>query len=92
MDNDLFADNTPKTAQELADFLRIMADKIESGGMTITRGSDLLELEFPQRFGFRFKVKDDVGRSTTKRKVQVGFRWRVGEEESTKPDNSMVIT
>ncbi|MCP4408499.1 MAG: amphi-Trp domain-containing protein [Gammaproteobacteria bacterium] len=75
MDKDLITDKGTKSSKEIADFLRSVADKIDSGSMNLSRGSTSLDLEFPDRMGFRFKVKDDISRSGTQRKVQIGFRW-----------------
>ncbi|MEN8129994.1 MAG: amphi-Trp domain-containing protein [Pseudomonadota bacterium] len=75
MDKDLITDKGTKSSKEIADFLRSVADKIDSGSMSLSRGNTSLDLEFPDRMGFRFKVKDDISRSGTQRKVQIGFRW-----------------
>lgn len=75
MDKDLITDKGTKSSKEIADFLRSVADKIDSGSMTLSRGRTSLDLEFPDRMGFRFKIKDDISRSGTQRKVQIGFRW-----------------
>lgn len=75
MDKDLITDKGTKSSKEIADFLRSVADKIDSGSMTLSRGRTSLNLEFPDRMGFRFKIKDDISRSGTQRKVQIGFRW-----------------
>lgn len=79
MDKRLISNKGKKSKQELADFLRAVADRIEAGTMTVGRGDDSpLVLELPDKFGFRFGVKDDIGRSGTQRKVQIGFRWQLG--------------
>ncbi len=81
MDKDLISDKGDKSSKEVADFLRSVADKIDEGSLTITRGEKTLTLEFPKQMGFRFKVKDDISHSGTKRKVQIGFRWRTDQQE-----------
>ena len=80
MDRYLFRDKNSKSAEELSSFLRAVADKIDQGSMTISKGKDSVELDFPRQFGFRFYVKDDISTSGTQRKVQIGFRWRKGKE------------
>lgn len=83
MDNVLISEKGNKSARELSNFLRTVADKIDEGKMTLTKGQDTLELVFPDDMGFRFKIKDDVSHSETKRKVQIGFRWRTDIEASS---------
>ncbi|MBF0622318.1 MAG: amphi-Trp domain-containing protein [Magnetococcales bacterium] len=92
MDKRLFIDKGTKTRQEMAAFLRTVADRVESGAMTLSRGDESLQLDIPQELGFRFNVKDDISRTKTQRKVQIGFRWVLGETK--KPDvlNDMVIS
>ena len=68
-------DKGNKSAQELAAFLRTVADKIDQGSLTLTQGRKSLKLRLPGRFGFRFKVKDEITDTGTHRKVQIGFRW-----------------
>ena len=75
MDKVLITDKGNKSSKEVSDFLRKVADKIDEGSLTLKRGGDSLNLDFPRDMGFRFKVKDDISRSNTQRKVQIGFRW-----------------
>ncbi len=86
MDKDLITDKGNKSSKELSDFLRSVADKIDEGSLTLTRGRESLKLEFPKQMGFRFKVKDDVSRSGTQRKVQIGFRWRMDKQGKESAD------
>lgn len=76
MDKVLISEKGNKTSKELSEFLRTIADKIDEGKLTLTKGKESVDLEFPDDMGFRFKIKDDVSRKETKRKVQIGFRWR----------------
>jgi len=93
MDKELITDKGNKSSKEISDFLRSVADKIDEGSMNLSRGRDSLSLEFPDRMGFRFKVKDDISRSGTQRKVQIGFRWRKGKEgEKVKESEDLVIS
>lgn len=84
MDKVLISEKGNKTSKELSEFLRTVADKIDEGKLTLTKGKESVELEFPDDLGFRFKIKDDVSRSETKRKVQIGFRWRTDKKAANK--------
>ncbi|MGN7611976.1 amphi-Trp domain-containing protein [Magnetococcales bacterium HHB-1] len=90
MDQVLFRDKGQKSATELATFLRAVAERVEAGSMTLNRGEESLALEMPKQFGFRFNVKDDIGRSGTVCKVQIGFRWKRGSEDQEQ--SSMTIS
>ena len=81
MDKDLITDKGNKSSKEISDFLRSVANKIDEGSLTLSRGKESLTLDFPRQMGFRFKVKDDISRSGTQRKVQIGFRWRKDQKE-----------
>ncbi len=90
MDKDLISDKGYKSSKEIADFLRSVADKIDSGSMSLSRGGTSLDLEFPSQMGFRFKVKDDISRSGTQRKVQIGFRWDKDKKAKEKPEGLII--
>ena len=91
MDKDLISDKGDKSSKEISNFLRKVADKIDEGSLTLSRGQETLELQFPRDMGFRFKVKDDISRSGTQRKVQIGFRWRTDEEGRAKQTDALVL-
>lgn len=90
MDKDLITDKGNKSSKEISDFLRSVADKIDSGSMSLSRGGTSLDLEFPGQMGFRFKVKDDISRSGTQRKVQIGFRWDKDKKGKEKPGDLII--
>ena len=76
MDKVLISEKGHKTSRELSDFLRDVANRIDAGRLTLSKGDELIDLKIPDDMGFRFKVKDDISHNETKRKVQIGFRWR----------------
>lgn len=84
MDKVLISEKGNKTSKELSEFLRTVADKIDEGKLVLSKGKDSVELDFPDDLGFRFKIKDDVSRKETKRKVQIGFRWRTDVKAADK--------
>ena len=84
MDKVLISEKGNKSSQELSQFLRDIANKIDEGSLTLSKGNQSVELDFPDEMGFRFKVKDDVSRNETKRKVQIGFRWRTDKKAADK--------
>ena len=76
VDKVLISEKGNKSSRELSEFLRTVANKIDEGKLTLTKGKKSVELVIPDDMGFRFKIKDDISRNETKRKVQIGFRWR----------------
>ncbi len=87
MEKNLLSEKSDKTAEELSEFLRTVADRIDQGSLSLTRGQDVVELNFPKKMGFRFKVKDDISSSNEiKRKVQIGFRWRIDDNAAADTD------
>ncbi|MBF0588893.1 MAG: amphi-Trp domain-containing protein [Magnetococcales bacterium] len=79
MDKMLFRDKGDKSVEEMAGFLRAIADRLEAGSLTLNKGDQALSMEVPGRVGFRFSVKDDIGSRSVQRKIQIGIRWREGD-------------
>ncbi|MCG8617414.1 MAG: amphi-Trp domain-containing protein [Desulfobacterales bacterium] len=70
--------------------LRNIADKLEKGTVTLARGDKEVRLEVPDRVEVEIKAEEEVGKKTTKRKLEVEIEWKLGD--SKKPKASLVIT
>jgi len=86
----LFKSEEKKTAAEVAQTLRLVADKIESGSITLTQGDESLELTLPAAMTFEIKAEEEEGRSKTTRSLEFELEWGVGEEE--KPAGGATIS
>lgn len=82
----LFKSEEKKTRGETAEILRQIADKIKLGNLTLKKGSDSMELNFPENMTVEFKVEEGLGRMT-KRSLEIELEWIVGDHSQ----GSMVI-
>ena len=86
----LFKSEEKKTAAEIAQTLRLVADKIESGTITLNQGGESLELALPSTMTFEIKAEEEQGRSKTKRSLEFELEWGVGDED--KPAGGATIS
>lgn len=78
----LFKSEEKMTAEEVAKTLRLVADKVESGTITMTQGSESLELQLPSSMTFEIKAEEEEGRTKTTRSIEFELEWTVGEEHA----------
>lgn len=78
----LFKSEEKKTAAEIAQTLRLVADKVESGTITLTQGGESLELILPGTMSFEIKAEEEEGRTRTKRSLEFELEWAVGDEDT----------
>lgn len=77
----LFKSEEKKTAGEIADALRLIADKIDSGKMTLKQNDKETVLDFPGTMTFELKVEEDHGRRL-KKSFEIELEWIPGEDAS----------
>ena len=68
----LFKSEEKKSAKEIAEILRQIADKIESGSMTLMQSGNETILDFPQSMILEMKVEEEQGR-----KLKKSFRLKI---------------
>jgi amphi-Trp domain-containing protein len=74
----LFKSEEKKSAKEIADILRQIADKIESGSMTLMQSGNETILDFPQSMILEMKVEEEEGRKL-KKSFEIELEWIPGE-------------
>jgi len=79
----LFKSEEKKTATEIAETLRLVADKVENGTITLSQGDESIELNLPQTMTFEIKAEEEEGRSKTKRSLEFELEWVVGEDDTS---------
>ena len=77
----LFKSEEKKTAGEIADALRLIAEKIESGTMTLKQSDNEIVLDFPGAMKFELKVEEEHGRKL-KKSFEIELEWIPGEDAS----------
>ncbi|MBT8762807.1 amphi-Trp domain-containing protein [Desulfohalobiaceae bacterium Ax17] len=76
----LFKSEERKTAQEVAVFLRQVADKIEQGSLILKQGTNEIVLSFPKNLTLEVKVEEET-KARVKRTLELEIEWVEGEEE-----------
>lgn len=86
----LFKSEEKKSASDIAATLRLVADKIESGAITLTQGGEALELALPSSMTFEIKAEEEEGQTRTKRSLEFELEWTLGDED--KPTGGAIIS
>jgi amphi-Trp domain-containing protein len=76
----LFKSEEKKSSKEIADILRRIADKIESGSMTLMQNDNKIVLDFPSSMTLEMKVEEEQGRRL-KKSFEIELEWTPGEAE-----------
>ena len=82
----LFKSEEKKTKSEVADVLRLLADKVEQGRINMNNQEVNINLEFPESMTLEIKVEEET-KHKTKRSLEIELEWTVGANEQ----GSMVI-
>lgn len=77
----LFKSEEKKSAKEVAEVLRLIAEKIESTTMTLQQGTEAIDITFPETMVLELKVEEEQGRNL-KRSFEIELEWVVGEERT----------
>ena len=76
----LFKSEEKKSSKEIADILRQIADKVDSGSMTLMQNDNKINLDFPSNMTLEMKVEEEVGRKT-KKSFEIELEWTLGESQ-----------
>ena len=78
----LFKSEEKKSAADIAGTLRLIADKIDSGTMTLKQGDSEVVLEFPGQMTLELKVEEEQGRKHLKKSFEIELEWVPGQVEN----------
>ncbi len=73
-----------RSRQEVASFLREIADKLEAGSLTVTKGDETVTLQIPERVTLEFEVRRKTKPGKTKQSLEIEIEWGSGESEGIK--------
>jgi len=82
----LFKSEEKKSRNEAAAILRQIADKVETGSLSLQQGNESLNLDFPQSITLEIKAEEESG-NRIKRSLEIEIEWIVGDQNQ----GSMVI-
>ncbi|MEE4364141.1 MAG: amphi-Trp domain-containing protein [Desulfotignum sp.] len=77
----LFKTEENKSAKEISDTLRLIADKIDAGTITLEQGGNEVTVTFPATMEIQLKVEEEQG-SRVKKKFEVELEWTPGDGDS----------
>jgi amphi-Trp domain-containing protein len=77
----LFKTEEKKTAGEISQTLRLIADRIDAGAMTLSQGENEVTVEFPSTMEIQLKVEEEQG-TRLKKKFEVELEWIPGTDGS----------
>lgn len=78
----LFKSEERKSRSEVAVFLREIADKLDSGSISLVKGQEELSLNLPEQVGLEVKVEEEA-KTKTKRSLEIELEWYEGEESGS---------
>lgn len=79
----LFKSEEKKTTAQAAEVLRIIADKLETGEMTLTSQASEIELVIPENVTLEIKAEEEEGRQSLKRSLEIEIEWLVGDSQGS---------
>ena len=76
----LFESEEKKTRSDAAAVLRKIAEKVESGTVSLQKGDNTFDIDFPPNLKLEIKVEEESGK-TTKRSFEIELEWIVGDHD-----------
>jgi amphi-Trp domain-containing protein len=80
----LFKSEEKMSPRQAAELLRTIADKLESGTVTLARGDKETVLKIPDRVEVELKAEKETGRSKTTKKLEIEIEWLIGASAKSK--------
>lgn len=77
----LFQSEEKQSRQNVAAFLRQLADKVEPGQVVLQKGAESLTLNLPATVTLEVKAEEEDKKGRTQRSLEVEIEWYEGEEE-----------
>jgi amphi-Trp domain-containing protein len=68
-----------KSLEEIADFLRQLADKVQTGQLTLKQGGEEVNLSLPDKCVLEVKVDEEMKGKAKKYELEVEIEWKEGQ-------------
>jgi len=68
-----------RSVQDVAVFLRQLADRLEQNEITLQRGDDEIHIDVPDHVTFKLKAKKKIKKQSTKRQLKLTLGWKEGD-------------
>lgn len=76
----LFKSEERKTLDEIATFLRDLADRLETRQVILRRGHEEVTLSLPDSVTLELKAEEEHGRGAIKHSLEIELEWREGDK------------
>ena len=76
--NILVKSNLRKNLPDAAAFLRELADKIETGQVTLVQGGNDVVVDLPETVSFEVEYHEQPKKSGLKKQLEIELQWREG--------------
>ncbi|MBS3784476.1 MAG: amphi-Trp domain-containing protein [Anaerolineae bacterium] len=73
--NTLIKTKERRSVQEVAAFLRQLADRLERNEVALQRGEEEIKIEIPNRITFKVKAKEKIKKRKTKHQLKMTLKW-----------------
>lgn len=82
----LFKNEEKMTRAEAATLLRNIADRLDKGKVTLSKGKENLQLKIPRQVEIELKAEKEEGKKRRKKKLEIEIEWLVGgKAQDTSP-------
>ncbi len=78
--NNLIKTEERRSVQDVAAFLRQLADRLEQNEITLQRGDEEIRIELPNRVTFKVKAKEKIKKQKTKYQFKLTLKWKDGDK------------
>ena len=76
--NVLVKSDIRKRLPEVASFLRDLADKVETGQVTLVQGSQDVVIDLPESVGFELEYYEQPKKRGLKKQLEIEIQWTEG--------------
>ena len=77
--NTLLKSKERRSVQDVAAFLRQLADRLDQNEITLQRGADEIHIDVPHHVTFKVKAKEKIKKRSTKRQLKLTLKWKEGD-------------
>jgi amphi-Trp domain-containing protein len=72
-----------RSVQDVAVFLRRLADRLEQNEIALQRGDEEISIDVPDRVTFKVKAKEKIKKRKTKHQLKLTLKWKDGDKAET---------
>ena len=85
--NILLKTKEQRSVEDVAAFLRQLADRVEQKEIALQRSEEEIRLDVPERLTFQVKAKEKVKKRSTKHQLKLTLKWKDGDS----PENLVQV-